>query len=138
MEALGPGLTGYRMGLEAVETAYRNGLMLAPSGREVTLRPASGDYDRDQAELVIGLIRLRREDIIGITADPQHTRQALSEAQGDLSTAYTWVLDQLDLWDRLEKAYRLLFPDDTTCVVGPDGCSPDAVVRCKPCCGISK
>lgn len=133
MEALGPGLTGYRKGLDAIETAYHNGLMLVPSGREVTLKPAVEDYDKDQAEVVIGIIRQRREDIIGITADPQHTRHALSEAQGALSTAYTWVLDQLDLWDRLEQAYRALYPDDTTCVVGPDGCLPDAVVTCKAC-----
>ena len=138
METLGYGLRGYRMGLDAIEVAYNNVLKLVPSGREVTLSPAGADYDKDQAEVVSGLIRLRRKDIIGITADPQRTRQALSEAQRALSTANEWVLDQLDLWDRLEKAYRALFPDDTTCVVGSDGCLPDAVVRCEPCCGAPK
>jgi hypothetical protein len=137
MEALGPGLNRYHKGITAIEVAYNNGLQLVPNGREVEViknKAKASDYKQDGIEAVIAIIRHNREDIIDITRDPQRTRQALSEVQETLSKANTWVVDQLDLWDRLEKVYRALFPDDKTCIMGSDGCLPDAVVRCEACC----
>jgi len=135
MEAVnfGPGLTGYRHGLDAIEAAYTAGLKLVRTGSEVDIQAAGADIDRAAVGQVLELLRGRRESIIGITADPQRTRQALAEAQLTLAAANEWVLDQLDLWDRLEKIYRSMFPDDTMCVRGEEGCLPEAVVTCKAC-----
>lgn len=134
MEALG--LTEYERGIAAVEAAYNAGLKLVPDGSGVKLRPVVPDYDKEQAELVTELLRPSKKDIVSLTLDPQRTRRALSEAQDALSEANKWVGVQLDLWDRLEKIYRLLFPDDASCIRGEKGCRPDAVVCCKACEGV--
>jgi len=135
MDALRQDLTQFTKGITAIEAAYGADLKLVLTGGNVELNPTTPDYDKDQAELVIQLLRQGRKDIIYLTENPERTRQTLAKAQDALSEANTWVMVQLDLWDRLEKLYRLLFPDDARCIKGSDGCRPDAPVSCAVCEG---
>jgi len=135
---LDPGLSQYQSGLEGIEIARNHGLQLVPNGEHVNIvrpkEPAADDAVR--VDLAIEIIRRRKDDVVAITSDRERTRQTLSAAQEALAKANKWVIDQLDLWDRLESAYRALWPEDTGCVRGEEGCIPigaGGVVRCVSC-----
>ena len=127
-------LTSYKEGLRLVELAWGAGLRLIPDGKEIDVRRDPTAYDVDRARLVVEALKAKREVLTALTSDPESIRQALAGTQKRLATGYEWVTTHLDLWDRLEKAYRRLYPDDLRCVCG-DGCSDDAIVRCKMCEG---
>ena len=122
-------------GLRHIEMAHMNGLRLVPNGKEVDIRrnPDAEDYNREQAQLVVGILAQHTQELLSITANPDHTKDVLARAQKRMADAQEWLLTHLDLWDRLEKAYRLLFPEDTGCVRGEQGCLDNAVVCCKAC-----
>ena len=43
-----------------------------------------------------------------------------------------YVLSNLDLWDRLEKMYRQIVPEDNKCI-NDSGCDEEVLVNCKAC-----
>ena len=122
-------------GIRQIEVAYMNGLCLVPNGKEVDVRrnPDAKDYNREQAQLVVRILARNKQDVLSITSDPEHTRDILAQSQKRMADAQTWLLTHMDLWDRLEKAYRMLFPEDTGCIRGEQGCLDNAVVCCKAC-----
>jgi hypothetical protein len=127
-------LTSYKEGLRLVELAWGAGLRLIPDGEELDVRRDPTAHDVEKAWLVVEALKAKREVLTALTSDPESIRQALADTQKRLATGYEWVTTHLDLWDRLEKAYRRLYPDDLRCVCG-DKCADDAVVRCKMCEG---
>ena len=78
-----------------------------------------------------------KDDLLVITSNPDATKDILVQSQKQLAETREWLFTHLDLWDRLEKAYRLLFPDNTACIRGDDGCPEGVVACCKACEGRS-
>jgi hypothetical protein len=129
-------LIALEKGIELIEMAHANGLRLVPNGGELKLRkdPDAVDYNKDQAEVAVGMLKQNKQDVLGITADPKQTQELLAQSQLRMIDAHEWLMTHLDLWDRLEKAYRAIF-EDTQCIMGADGCREAAVVCCKACEG---
>jgi hypothetical protein len=126
------GLDRYRRGIVAIEQACEAGLALVPRGNEVALQPLSQDYDQDRVDAAWNILKQNKNGILGITSAPESVKQALAESQVALSVVTEWMLDQQDLWDRLERIHRML-SDDSECVRGAARCLPDAIVRCQVC-----
>jgi len=133
-------LKEYEMGIEAIELATRNGLKFLPSGSDLSIvkqSPEIPGYDRDTAKLVVKMLRNQRENIKAITSDPEGLRKTLQKGQEALSQAYTSAEILLDLFDRLEKAYRVVYPDLKGCIHGEKGCPKEAIVNCTACSEVS-
>jgi hypothetical protein len=122
-------------GLKHIEMAYINGLRLVPNGKEVKIQrdPEAENYNKEQAQLIVQILARNQQELIAITANPDQTKDVLAQAQKRMVDAQEWLLTHLDLWDRLEQAYRKLFPEDTGCIRGEQGCMDNAVVRCNAC-----
>ena len=131
-------LEEHKLGIEAIELATRNGLKFLPSGSEIVKRfPEIPGYDRDTAQLVVKMLRNQREHIKAITSDPEGLRKTLQNGQEALSKAFTHAETLLDLFDRLEKAYRIVYPDIKGCIHGEKGCPSEAIVNCTACSEVS-
>jgi hypothetical protein len=133
-------LKEYETGIQAVELATRNGLKFLPSGSELSIvkrSPEIPGYDKNSAKLAVEILRNQREHIKPITSDPEDLRKALQTGQEALSGAYTHAETLLDLFDRLEKAYRIVYPDLTGCIHGEKGCPSEAIVNCTACSGVA-
>jgi len=122
-------------GLRLIETAYVNGLRLVPNGKEVNIQrdPTSENYNKEQAQVIVQMLAKNQRELLTVTANQGQTRDVLARTQDRMVNAHEWLLVQLDLWDRMERAYRKLFPEDTGCVRGELGCMDSAVVRCTAC-----
>jgi len=129
-------LRALEQGIELIEMAHTNGLQLVPNGSKLDLQkdPDAVAYDKHQAATAAAILKNNSEAILAITADPERTRELLAQSQRRMIDAHEWLMTHLDLWDRLEKAYRALF-GGTECVMGAAGCQDLAVVRCKACEG---
>ena len=132
-------LASLEKGIRAIELAYVNGLRLVPNGKELDVRrdPQAENYNREQAELIVRMLGRGKDDLLVITSNPDATKDILVQSQKQLAETREWLFTHLDLWDRLEKAYRLLFPDNTSCIRGDDGCPEGVVACCKACEGRS-
>ena len=129
-------LKALEKGIIGIETAYKNGLRLVAAGPEIDIKPMSKDYDREQAKLIVQMLQQSSESVKAITADAESIRKTLRASQETLLRDNDEFLVNLDLWDRLEKAYRMVFPDDSACIAGERGCLDNALVRCKACEGV--
>ena len=129
-------LKALEKGIIGIETAYKNGLRLVAAGSEIDIKPMSKDYDRTQVKLIVQMLQQSSESVKAITADAESIRETLCASQETLSRDNDAFLVSLDLWDRLEKAYRMVFPDDASCINGKKGCRDTAIVRCKACEGV--
>ena len=129
-------LTPLEKGIELIEMAHTNGIRLVLEGGETKLwkNPDAPGYNEEQAKSVVGMLKQNKQAVLDIAADPERTRELLAQSQLRMINAHEWLMTHLDLWDRLEKAYRALF-ETTECVMGADGCRDLAVVRCKACEG---
>ena len=129
-------LKALEKGIIGIETAYKNGLRLVAAGSEIDIKPMSKDYDRTQVKLIVQMLQQSSESVKAITADAESIRETLRASQETLLLDNDAFLVSLDLWDRLEKAYRMVFPDDSACIAGERGCLDNAIVRCKACEGV--
>jgi hypothetical protein len=127
-------LESLEKGISLIEMAYTSGLQLLPDGEGLDLQkdPNAVDYNREQASAAAGILKQNSKDILAITTDPDGIRELLAQSQLRMITAHEWLVTHLDLWDRLEKAYRAVFRT-TECVMGENRCHDYAVVRCKAC-----
>ena len=129
-------LKALEKGIIGIETAYKNGLRLVAAGPEIDIKPMSKDYDRTQVKLIVQMLQQSSESVKAITADAESIRETLRASQETLLRDNDEFLVNLDLWDRLEKAYRMVFPGDSACIAGERGCLDNALVRCKACEGV--
>ena len=129
-------LKALEKGIIGIETAYKNGLRLVAAVPEIDIKPMSKDYDREQAKLIVQMLQQSSESVKAITADAESIRKTLRASQETLLRDNDEFLVNLDLWDRLEKAYRMVFPGDSACIAGERGCLDNALVRCKACEGV--
>ena len=127
-------LRALEKGLDLIEMAHTNGLRLVPNGGELKLKkdPNAVDYNKEQADVAAGILKQNKQDVLDITADRDRTQKLLAQSQLRMIEAHDWLMTHLDLWGRLEKAYRALF-GTTECIAGAKGCREDAVVCCKAC-----
>ena len=123
-------------GIIAIETAWLNGLRLVASGDMVDIERMRDDLDPAAVKFTKELLMKNKESIKAITKDAKGIRDTLCKAQETLSKDNSMFLVSLDLWDRLEKAYRAVFPNDSACINGEKGCLDEAIVRCKSCEGV--
>mgnify|MGYP005813998773 CR=1 FL=1 len=121
-------------GISLIEMAHTSGLRLIPGDGGLKLKqdPDAVNYDKHQATTTAAILKQNSKDILAITTDPDGTRERLVQSQLRMMAAHEWLMTHLDLWDRLEKAYRAVF-STTECVMGADGCQEAAVVRCRAC-----
>jgi hypothetical protein len=126
-------LEEYEIGLICIETAMENGLQLIPKGNEVKMELTDSKADQGQVKLVVDMLKANKSEVLRITSDPIAIRKALCEAQQALSEHNSEVMVLLDRLDRLEKAYRQVFPDDIACINGAAGCPEDSIVFCSAC-----
>ena len=113
-----------------------HGLSIVPdgskqSGIKEVWPPKSGEYDRDTIATLLEVIKSNSESTWPIAGDPEGLRDALSRAQQSMTIVYAWLDVQFDIWDRLDKMLRILYPD-TGCIRG-DECGGDMIVSCKAC-----
>ena len=127
-------LRSLEKGIELIEMAHTNGLRLVPNGSELQLRknPDAVNYDKHDATTAAAIVKHNSESILAITADQDGTRELLAQSQRRMAEENERFLIDLDLWDRLEKAYRAVF-GTAECVMGADGCLEGAVVCCRTC-----
>ena len=123
-------------GIIAIETAWLNGLRLVASVDMVDIERMRDDLDPAAVKFTKELLMKNKESIKAITKDAKGIRDTLCKAQETLSKDNSMFLVSLDLWDRLEKAYRAVFPNDSACINGEKGCLDEAIVRCKSCEGV--
>ena len=135
-------LKEYEIGIEAIELATRNGLKFIPSGSDLSITkqmPEMQGYDKESAKLVVDMLRndTQKKGIKAITSDPEAIRKTLCEGQEAMSQAFDHADVLRDLFDRLEKAYRIVHPDIKECIHGEKGCPDGAIVNCTACSGVS-
>ena len=130
-------LEKYKLGIISIETATRNGLRLVPTtDSDVVIKGIKG-HNAEDSQLVVEILKKRRNEVLAIVSDPEGVRKSLCEAQQALSEANNGVMVLLDWLDRLEKVYRTVFPAITECINGEKGCPEDSVVFCTACSGVS-
>ena len=133
-------LKRYEMGIACIEAATKNGLRFIGSGPDLSITkrmPEIQGYDKEAARLVVDMLKQHREEIKEITSDSEAMRKTLQNGQEALSEAFSHAEVLLDLFDRLEKAYRVVFPEISGCINGEKGCPEGAVVSCTACSGVS-
>lgn len=118
--------------IRMIETAYTNNLKLVLKDGKIDILPKTKDIDREKAGIVAKILQRNSDAIMDIAGDQEKTRAVLSETQKTLAEVYEWWSEALDLWDRLEKAYRNIFTDDHSCITGEE-CINNAVVSCAAC-----
>ena len=133
-------LNGYETAITCIETVDKNGLMFITSGQDLSIAKRSPEipgYDKEAAKLVVSMVKQHKEAIKALTSDPESIRKTLQNGQIALSEAFNHANTLLDLFDRLEKAYRLVFPDVKACIHDKPGCPKDSIVLCTACSGVS-
>ena len=122
-------------GLHLYETVRLNGFTIIPDGADLGVKPPD-TIDPDQREIIIQMLKNNKQDLVALTADLPGIRAMLAATQERMIHAHEWLMDHLDLWDRLEKLYREIAPQDTECIHAPEQfCSEAAIVNCKACEG---
>ena len=126
-------LEQYKIGMNTIEAAFKNGLILTPNGKDIDIKARSKDYDKDQLNIIIKSLNNNKAEVKAIATDPEGLKQTLCKAQEGLFriNERCWVL--LDSIDRLERIYRALYPHDLTCIHGESKCPDDAVMICSAC-----
>ena len=127
--------------MQCIETARKNNLRVVPrdNGEKVGLVPMNGKSsdmtpeEKEQSKVVLAILIQHKEAIKNITFDPEATRKTLCAAQEALSEDNRVFLVNLDLVDRLERAYRIVFPEISECIHGEKGCPEDSIVFCTAC-----
>ena len=122
-------------GLHLYETVRLNDFTIIPDGADLGVKPPATIHP-DQLEIIMKLLKTNKQDLVTLTADLPGIRAMLTSTQERMIHAHEWLMDHLDLWDRLEKLYREIVPQDTECIHAPETfCSEGAVVNCKACEG---
>ena len=126
------GVLDLELTIHCLETAAKNGIVFQMQGEDILIKKGEG-YDDKQSPLVVKMLQQRTEEIKYFLSDPERIRKTLCEGQEALSEANSSVMVLLDVVDRLEKTYRVVFPDITGCINGKDGCKEESVVFCTAC-----
>ena len=131
-------LKTHETGVLAIETAWKNGLRLVPAGNMIDIEAMSTDLDPEQSRLIKQMLKQNKESLRAITSNAKGIRKTLCDAQETLLRDNAVFFDNIAAWDRLEKAYRMVFLDDASCINGKKGCRDTAIVRCKACEGVNR
>ena len=122
-------------GVQLYEMVRLNGFTVIPDGADLGVKPPDA-IDPDQLQIIMQMLKNNKQDLVALTSDLPGIRAMLASTQERMIHAHEWLMTHLDLWDRLEKLYRELAPQDTECVHTPEHFCPEAaVVNCKACEG---
>lgn len=131
----GNDLRAIEKNMQLYETVRLNGFTIIPDGADLGVKPPD-TIDPGQLDIIMQMLKNNKQDLVVLTGDLGQTRNVLAEQQTRMAVTYDWLMAQLDLWDRLEKLYREIAPQDTECIHGPEKfCSEAAIVNCKACEG---
>jgi Ni,Fe-hydrogenase III small subunit len=118
--------------ITAIEATVMGGIRIIPVGSELDV-DISGCTDTDQAETLMGVLRQNKSAVTALTSSQPAAKKILVDAHAELTKADEYVHAHMDLWLRLETAYRNLWPDDKVCITSGQCGDSRAIVRCQAC-----
>ena len=132
-------LKNHEQAIITIETLRKNGFTLVPliinGEHRIKMTATRAGIDPDDRELMRTVLIRNKPTVEAITTNAEGIRETLCAAQETLSLYNNEFLDSMDLWVRLEEAFRAVFPDDTSCINGEKGCPDDAIANCTACMG---
>lgn len=130
-------LNNLELAIKAIETIRGHGFSLIPltidGEHRIKMTAIKAGIEPDDRELMRMTLLRNKPTIEAITKNHDSIRETLSDAQEALSENNRVFSVDLDLWARLEKIFRAVFPDDLSCINGDKGCSGEAVANCTAC-----
>jgi hypothetical protein len=128
-----PRIKQYELGASAILNAFNNGVVIARAGDRVELRKTSSDTQL--VDLTIKTLKLHKDEVKSIVCDEEKIKQTLCEARTLLLEACRMSEYLIDQLDGIEKAYRLVHPEDSGCIYGDNPCTAEDIVKCTVCAG---
>ena len=127
-------LKQFEKGLVTLESIVFADMRIVRNGSALEVKPPkSGIYNKANVRLLLKVLQSNREDTKPITSDPEGLREALSQSQQRMTDIYKWLCDQFEFFTRIERIYRMLYPEDMVCVRGEEGCQEEHVITCYAC-----
>ena len=117
--------------IQLYEYIQGNGFGLTVNGDKLKLDPPE-NVDEKLAEEIITIVTNNKSNFMILIADPGSVKANLATVQRRTVHGNRYVMSNMDLWDRLEKIYRKIAPEDTECING-SGCDEEVLVNCKAC-----
>ena len=118
--------------ITAIEATVNGGIRIIPDGNEIDV-DVSGCTDTAQVETLTALLRQNKGAVTALTSSQPAAKQILVDAHAELTKADEYVHAHMDLWFRLEAAYRNLWPDEKACITSEHCGDSRAIVRCQAC-----
>tara|TARA_R100001594_G_scaffold116485_1_gene151484 strand:- start:1118 stop:1534 length:417 start_codon:yes stop_codon:yes gene_type:complete len=113
------------------EHIQQQGFNLRTNGEMLTIDPPK-NATKEQSEQITTIVRANKSNFISLIGDPESMKLNLARIQKRMVQGQRYVLSNLDLWDRLEKMYRQIVPEDNKCI-NDSGCDEEVLVNCKAC-----
>jgi len=133
-------LKNHEQAIVTIETLKNNGFTLVPliidGEHRIKMTATRAGIDPDDRELMRTVLLRNKPTVEAVTTNAEGIRDTLCNAQETLSRENREFLDSMDLWVRLEEAFRSVFPGDTSCINGEKGCPDDAIANCTACVGV--
>ena len=130
-------LKNHEQAIVTIETLRNNGFTLTPliidGEHRIKMTAMRDGIAPDDRELMRTVLLRNKPTVEAVTTNAEGIRDTLCNAQETLSKENREFLDSMDLWVRLEEAFRSVFPDDTSCINGEKGCPDDAIANCTAC-----
>ena len=117
--------------IKLYEYIQDNGFGMTVNGDKLSLEPPK-TIDDKVAQEIVTIVKNNKSNFMNLIADPASVKENLVTVQKRTVHGNRYVLSNMDLWDRLEKIYRLIAPEDTECING-SGCDEEVLVNCKAC-----
>ena len=133
-------LKNHEQAIITIETLRNNGFNLVPliidGEHRIKMTAMKAGIDPGDRELMRTVLLRNKPTVEAITTNAEGIRETLCSSQETLSRENHEFLDSMDLWVRLEEAFRAVFPDDISCINGEKGCPDDAIANCTACVGV--
>ena len=113
------------------EHIQQQGFNLRTNGDMLTIDPPK-NVTKEQSEQITTIVKANKANFISLIGDPESMKANLTRIQKRMVQGQKYVLYNLDLWDRLEKMYRQIVPEDNKCI-NDSGCDEEVLVNCKAC-----
>ena len=98
--------------IKLYEYIQDNGFGMTVNGDKLSLDPPK-TIDDKVAQEIVTIVKNNKSNFMNLIADPASVKENLVTVQKRTVHGNRYVLSNMDLWDRLEKIYRLIAPEDT-------------------------
>ena len=113
------------------EHIQQQGFNLRTNGEMLTIDPPK-NVTKEQSEQITTIVKANKANFISLIGDPESIKSNLTRIQKRMVQGQKYIVSNLDLWDRLEKMYRHIAPEDNKCI-NDSGCDEEVLVNCKAC-----